>query len=115
MREIVAGIADGYRIDASGDYSHEFIVLSNSKPETNAAVKAAKATVGAPMVDGNCDVAACSEDFAQFLAKVPGCFILMGVGEGAAQLHNPHYDYEDETLVVGASYWVNLTLQQLAQ
>jgi hippurate hydrolase len=52
-----------------------------------------------------------SEDFAFFLQKVPGCYALIGNGEGAeggCMVHNPGYDFNDAALSTGASYWVRL-------
>ncbi len=115
MREIVAGVSAAHGVKGSVDYSKEFIVLDNTEQETKAAVKAAIKTVGEENVDGNCTTCTCSEDFAQFLRQVSGCFILLGAGdaEGQPPLHNPCYDYDDDLLTVGASYWVNLTQQEL--
>jgi len=51
-----------------------------------------------------------AEDFAFFLEKVPGCYVWIGngPGEGGCTLHNPHYDFNDEIIPVGAAYWVEL-------
>lgn len=115
MREIVDGICKSHGVVGTVDYSHEFIVLDNSVIETEQAVKAAKATVGLEMVDVSCATCTASEDFAQFLRHIPGCFILLGAGDGdnSPPLHNPYYDYNDELLSIGASYWVKLVEQQL--
>ena len=51
-----------------------------------------------------------SEDFAFMLQAKAGCYVLVGngPGEGGCMLHNPHYDFNDEVLPIGASYWANL-------
>ena len=52
-----------------------------------------------------------SEDFSFFLEKVPGCYFLIGNGEGDAggcEVHNPGYDFNDAALGTGARYWVKL-------
>ena len=115
MREIVDGIAKCHLIKASVEYSYEFIALKNSKKETEAAAKAAIAVVGKNAVEVNCSICPASEDFAQFLKVVPGCFVLLGAGEGDNQppLHNPYYDYEDDLLTIGLRYWSKLVEQQL--
>ena len=48
-----------------------------------------------------------SEDFAFMLQAKPGCYVWVGngVSEQGAGLHNPHYDFNDEVLPIGASYW----------
>lgn len=116
MREIVGGICASHGVTGSVEYTHEFIVLDNSENESLAAAEAARLTVGKERVDASCATCTCSEDFAQFLKHVPGCFVLLGAGDGADEppLHNPFYDYNDELLEVGANYWVHLVRQQLA-
>lgn len=116
MREIVKGICEAHAITGTVDYTHEFIVLDNTKAETASAIAAAITTVGEANVNGNCETCACSEDFAQFLKHVPGSFILLGSGSGADEppLHNPYYDFNDQLLTLGARYWVNLVRQLLS-
>ncbi len=50
------------------------------------------------------------EDFAYFLQSCPGAYIALGQGvdENAPGLHNPHYDFNDNVLPIGAAYWVRL-------
>ncbi|HPF47769.1 MAG: amidohydrolase [Alphaproteobacteria bacterium] len=116
MRDVVSGICDAHNVTGTVHYSHEFIVLDNADAETEAAVSAAIETVGADRVNSSCDTCTCSEDFARFLNHVPGSFILLGAGDGVDQppLHNPYYDYDDDLLEIGASYWTKLVRQQLA-
>ena len=56
-----------------------------------------------------------SEDFAWMLLKRPGCYIWIGNGdgEGRCMVHNPGYDFNDDILPIGASYWATLVEQQL--
>lgn len=51
-----------------------------------------------------------SEDFAVMLQRCPGCYLLIGNGdgEGGCMVHNPGYDFNDQCLATGASYWVRL-------
>ncbi|MDP7561767.1 MAG: M20 aminoacylase family protein [Methylococcales bacterium] len=57
-----------------------------------------------------------AEDFAFMLKEKPGCYIWIGNGPstGSCLLHNPHYDFNDAILPVGAAYWVKLTETLLA-
>ena len=57
-----------------------------------------------------------AEDFAFMLQAKPGAYIWIGNGAGAseAMLHNPHYDFNDEILPLGASYWARLAETTLA-
>lgn len=115
MRQIVEGVALSHGAQAQLDYSQEFIVLVNSAQEVDNAVNAAINTVGADRVEGHCTTCSCSEDFAQFLQYIPGCFILIGNGDQDIDmpLHNPQYDYKDENLTIGSQYWVNLVQENL--
>jgi hippurate hydrolase len=51
-----------------------------------------------------------AEDFAYFLQKKPGAYVWIGngPGEGGCTLHNPNYDFNDEIIVPGVAYWVEL-------
>jgi hippurate hydrolase len=57
-----------------------------------------------------------AEDFACFLEERPGAYIWIGNGAAkeGAMLHNPHYDFNDEILPLGASYWARLAETVLA-
>ncbi len=57
-----------------------------------------------------------AEDFAYMLAERPGCYAWLGNGPGVGgcMLHSPHYDFNDELLPIGASWWVRLVEQELA-
>jgi hippurate hydrolase len=57
-----------------------------------------------------------SEDFAVMLEQCPGCYLLIGNGdgEGGCMVHNPGYDFNDDCLALGASYWVRLVESFLA-
>jgi hippurate hydrolase len=61
-----------------------------------------------------------SEDFAYMLNSIPGCYFLIGNGDnghtdgkrvGPCSVHNPHYDFNDDALSVGAQMWVDLIEQ----
>jgi hippurate hydrolase len=51
-----------------------------------------------------------SEDFSYMLEGSPGCYIWLGAGksDGSPGLHSPHYDFNDDILSIGATYWVGL-------
>ena len=52
-----------------------------------------------------------SEDFSFMLQACPGCYLIIGNGEGeqgGCMVHNPRYDFNDAILPIGASYWVKL-------
>ena len=72
--------------------------------------------VGVENVDTDPLPAMGSEDFAFMLQAKPGCYVWLGAGRGpdTPNIHNPQYDFNDDVLPIGASYWVALAEQQLA-
>lgn len=71
----------------------------------------------APLFDpqrlrSNAPIIMSTEDFAWMLQEVPGCYFMLGNGEGeyhGCSVHNPHYDFNDELVRLGADCWVKLT------
>jgi len=108
MRRLAEAIAAGYAAEAEVAYSREFVPVINAQEQTEAALRAATAAFGAAAVDGACDPIMASEDFARFLAEVPGCFVTLGNGAsgtaGAVPLHNPAYDFDDAGLPYGVAF-----------
>jgi len=78
-------------------------------------LKAAQAIVGENCVNQQPTPSMGSEDFAFMLQEKPGCYIWIGNGssENSCLLHNPHYDFNDGILPVGAAYWVELVEMKL--
>ena len=112
MRSLCTGIAAAHNASAHLTYRHEFIPTINHPTCTAAAVAAATAVVGDREVDGNCQPVMASEDFAILAQHVPGCFVFIGNGvdpdPGGAPLHSSTYDFNDNILEVGASFYVEL-------
>lgn len=54
-----------------------------------------------------------AEDFSYMLMEKPGAYIWLGNGEDSHSLHHPKYNFNDEALPLGASYWVALAYQEL--
>ena len=110
MREIAEGTAAAHGATAELGYARNYPATVNTEAETAIAVRAAADVVGADKVDA--DAAPCmgSEDFAFMLQERPGCYLFIGNGgaAGGCLLHNPHYDFNDDILPLGASYWVQL-------
>jgi hippurate hydrolase len=115
MRTIVAGIAAMFEMTATLRYERRYPATVNAPAETREAVAAAAAVVGADNVDTDPMPNMGSEDFAFMLQAKPGCYVWLGAGRGAdtPNVHNPHYDFNDDALPIGASYWVTLVSQQL--
>ena len=98
-------------------YRRNYPVLVNAEDETEICIDVASAIVGADNVDGHAKLVSGSEDFAYMLQEKPGCYILIGGGgdKGTPFCHNPHYDFNDDIIALGASYWVELTKFYLAE
>jgi hippurate hydrolase len=111
MRTIVAGIAQAHEVEASVSYDTIFRATINAPEPSQRAADAAAALVGEGRVNRNREPVLASEDFAHMAAARPGCFLFTGNGtEGAnAQpLHATDYDFNDDALVPGSSFWVQL-------
>lgn len=118
MRQIVEGICLAHGVSATMSYDTIFPPTINASAAADAALRAAKALAGADAVEANCPPKLFSEDFAHLAAARPGCFVLMGngtTGAHARPLHSADYDFCDDALVPGSSYWVALVEQQLGQ
>jgi hippurate hydrolase len=81
------------------------------------AARVAAGLVGDARVDAAAEPVLGSEDFAYMLERKPGCYVFIGngAGEGSCMIHNPGYDFNDEILAIGASYWVRLAEAFLAR
>ncbi|MGB2399261.1 MAG: M20 aminoacylase family protein, partial [Candidatus Puniceispirillaceae bacterium] len=87
----------------------------NHKQEANRASAIAADIVGAGKVHMNLPPSMAAEDFAYMLEARPGAYIWLGAGEAqpGKMLHNSHYDFNDEILPVGTSYWVKLVESEM--
>ena len=114
MQRILDGSALSHDIEINFSFQTEFVETINSPEQTTAAIKVAKSLTG--QVDGNRSPMSFSEDFALLSKAKPGCLILIGNGiEGAngKPLHASDYDFNDEILTTGASYWASLVSERL--
>jgi amidohydrolase len=112
VREVVAGVAQmtGAKIDLV--YERGYPVTVNHASQTDIATKVAKEIAG----DGNVHEMPPmmgAEDFSYMLEARPGAFIFCGNGNSAG-LHHPAYNFDDEAIVFGTSYWVKLVENTLA-
>jgi len=112
--ELSAGIAAAHGAAVEFDYERACPVTVNHPAETEHAARAAIDVVGTDNVDTDVDPTMAGEDFAFMLQARPGAYILIGNGQTPG-LHNPAYDFNDEALATGISYWVRLAEQRLAR
>jgi hippurate hydrolase len=85
----------------------------NHPPQTDVAARVASEVVGDTNVNTAVAPMMGAEDFAYMLEKRPGAFIFIGNGDSAG-LHHPAYNFNDEAIQYGTSYWIRLVETQLA-
>ncbi len=117
IKALVHEQAKSFGVDAIVDYKRVNPVLVNTVTETEFARGVALDLVGADRVNLQCRAQTGSEDFAFMLEQLPGSYILIGNGEGdsagACMLHDPNYEFNDDNLSIGATYWVRLAERYL--
>lgn len=118
IRHLAGSVAQGFKLHADVLFNPEnpgYPVTVNSPAETTSAIRAAIAVAGEHCVDTAPTPSMGAEDFAFMLQQKPGCYIWIGNGntQGNCLLHNPHYDFSDEILPLGAAYWVKLVENEL--
>ena len=114
MRQICDGLstATGARITVG--YHRNYPVTVNHARETAFAIDTASEIAGASNVEPAIDPMMGGEDFSYMLLSRPGAFVFIGNGDTAG-LHHPAYDFNDEVIPHGISYWVQLTETALAR
>jgi amidohydrolase len=123
MNEVASAIAAGFNASIDFSFKRNYPPLVNHAAQTAFAVEAMKAVVGDERVDTSVEPTMGAEDFAYMLQEKPGCYVFLGNGEGdhragghglgPCQLHNASYDFNDQLLPIGASYWVKLAEMSL--
>ncbi len=107
MKAICAGLGAASGATIACDYDNNYPVTFNHPAETEFAGEVAKQVAGEPNVNTAISPVMGGEDFSYMLEARPGSFIFIGNGD-TAKLHNPNYDFNDEVIPHGVSYWVKL-------
>jgi amidohydrolase len=113
IHEIVAGVAAAGGATARVEYRRGYPPTVNHGTQTDFAAEIARKVAGDSHVDANTAPSMGAEDFSFMLEARPGAFIFIGNGD-SAMLHHPAYDFNDEVLPYGMSYWVELVETALA-
>ncbi|UUP17156.1 M20 aminoacylase family protein [Nitratireductor thuwali] len=113
MRAICRGVADAHGLTIDFDYDPNYPVTHNHAAETVLAGDVAAEVAGAANVERNVAPMMGGEDFSYMLEARPGAFIFVGNGSSAF-LHNSSYDFNDEVIPHGVSYWIRLAETALA-
>ena len=125
MKRIATMTAQAHGAEADVEFRRNYPPLVNHAVETEFAATVMDDIVGASNVVRGIEPAMTSEDFAFMLKARPGTYVFIGNGDGAHRiaghglgpctLHNPSYDFNDELIPLGATYWVRLAERFLAR
>jgi len=107
LNEVVTGTAQLYGATAKLTYKRDYPVTQNHEQQAAFAATVAAQVVGQERVDDRFAPVMGAEDFSFMLEARPGAFIFVGNGDSAG-LHHPAYDFNDETIPIGTSYWAKL-------
>ncbi len=113
IKRIAKGVAAAHGASVEVRYERRYPTTVNAEAETRHAARIAAGVVGAANVHDEVGPVMGSEDFAFMLQKKAGSYIWLGAGEDQANLHSPHYDFNDQILPIGASYWARLVEETL--
>jgi hippurate hydrolase len=115
MRRIAEGVAAAHGAEIVFRYERRYPPTVNTPAETELAAGVLAELVGEPNVRRDLLPSMGAEDFSFLLQERPGSYVWIGNGEAGAALHNSHYDFNDEVLPLGASYWARLVERVLAK
>ncbi len=109
LKAICTGVAASFGATADVTYYRGYPCMVNHEDQTAFAADVAKSVSGdceyAPLVMGG-------EDFAFMLEERPGAYILVGNGD-TASVHHPEYDFNDEAIPAGCSWWAEIVEQRM--
>ncbi|MCC6984254.1 MAG: amidohydrolase [Bauldia sp.] len=107
IKTLAGSIAAAYGATATVTYRRHYPVTRNHTEQTRFAARVAAKVAGAERVDTDIAPVMGGEDFSYMLEARPGAFIFMGNGDSSG-LHSPTYDFSDEAIPIGCSYWAKL-------
>ncbi|MBC3883103.1 amidohydrolase [Undibacterium sp. LX40W] len=123
MKAIAEHTAQAFDAEVNFQFKRNYPPLINHAKETQFAIEVMKDVVGSENVNTTVEATMGAEDFAYMLQSKPGCYVFLGNGDGdhrsaghglgPCNLHNPSYDFNDDLLPIGASFWVQLVQRYL--
>jgi hippurate hydrolase len=124
MKAIVEQLPPAFGATGALHFHRNYPPTINDRAQTEFAVSVMRELVGEANVDAACEPTMGSEDFAFMLLAKPGCYVFIGNGDGShrhaghgmgpCMLHNPSYDFNDELIPLGGSYWARLVQRFLS-
>lgn len=125
MREIASGIASAFGATIEFNFHRNYPPTINSPAETSFCADVARSVMGDSNVFDNIEPTMGAEDFSYFLLEKPGCYVFAGNGDGVhrsighglgpCNLHNSSYDFNDDLIPLGATYWARLVQDWFAK
>ena len=117
MTDLAHSVAGAYGAQAKVDFRAIFHPVVNDTDAAEVAAGVCTELVGEQQVRRDLPPGTGSEDFSFMLEEVPGCYLLIGNGDGesARPVHNPGYDFNDDALTLGASFFARVVEKQLAE
>jgi len=113
INAMVPAIAQGFGCTAEVEYIRGYPVTVNHADQTDFMVQVASDVAGESAVEPNMPPKLGGEDFSYMLEARPGAMIFIGNGDTAG-LHHPEYDFNDEIIPIGCSFWARLIEKSLA-
>ena len=110
--DFVPQFAKSFGAEASVRYARGYPVTVNAEHQTEFAADVARDVAGPDRVDADTPPSMGGEDFSFMLERRPGAYIFLGNGP-SAELHTNQYDFNDDIIPVGVTYWVRLAEKAL--
>jgi hippurate hydrolase len=107
LKSVSEGLTATFGAKATVTYRRGYPVTVNAPDQTETAAAVARDVVGDSRVDANADAVMGGEDFSFMLQARPGAYIFLGNGD-SSELHTDTYDFNDDVIPVGVSYWIRL-------
>lgn len=125
MRRLVEHLAVGFGATATVVFEHDYPATYNDSEQAEFAAKVLDNVVGSHNIQRKHEPSMAGEDFSYMLQEVPGAYIWIGNGGGShrvaghgmgpCMLHNPSYDFNDELIALGGTFWGRLVEEFLPQ
>lgn len=114
MISISEGISKAHGGTALVEFNTLFLPVLNEEEATDLATEVCRDMVGQDNVITTGSAGTGSEDFSFMSNEIPGCYVIIGNGEDSNALHNPNFDFNDEALVYGGSFFARVIEKELA-